>query len=291
MTFSIIHAVSSVQTWVHLIWRTQSLISQLHYYLQHYYCLLKKTFQVTVFFLLQPFGKCAASGSAESEHFFFFCTMHFPLWMQYTQSWLGAQLWYFFRNHFFRVPSDWAAAAEGQLRIFYWVFLCSSIDMLRLLRHVFPYASAFTSCGVSVGLEGSRYADERREVVTRLIFRVNSGWGIRGCNCLTFTPFSKALSDPRVSVSGWITMIGSEGETEVTGTTRTKTVRNKSSAGRRRRPPSSLKPPHSQCSNIALFIHHCDEQQHKEILYRLILGHCSCKWLPASNINAIALIH
>lgn len=157
--------------------------------------------------------------------------------------------------------------------------------------HVFPYASAFTSCGVSVGLEGSRYADKRREIVTRLIFRVNSGWGIRGCDCLTFTPFSKALSDPRVSVSGWITMIGSEGETEVTGTTRTKTVRNKSSAGRRRRPPSSLKPPHSQCSNIALFIHHCDEQQHKEILYRLILGHCGCKWLPASNINVIALIH
>lgn len=46
-------------------------------------------------------------------------------------------------------PQSAAAGAEGQLRIFYWVFLCSSIDMPRLLRHMCFHtpSSAFTSCG------------------------------------------------------------------------------------------------------------------------------------------------
>lgn len=138
-----------------------------------------------------------------------------------------------------------AAAAEGQLMIFYRVFLCSFIDMPRLLRHM-CFHTPPPSPRVAVG--GQCRARKLRhylgfEVVTRLIFPVNGSWGTKGCNCLTFTPFFKAPSDLRASVSGWITTIGSEGETEVTGTTRTKTVRNNSRAGRRRRPPGSLKPP------------------------------------------------
>lgn len=80
--------------------------------------------------------------------------------------------------------------------------------------------------GVSGRLEGQGSAHKCCESRKWRVWHwgLTYGWGIKGQDCLTFVLFWND-PDPGLSVSGWITTIGSEGETEATGTTRTKTVR------------------------------------------------------------------
>lgn len=109
---------------------------------------------------------------------------------------------------------------------------------------------------------------------------------MEGCDCLTLVLFSNDPSDPCASLSGWITTTGSEGETEVTGITRTTTVRREDAATMAfelvKAPPPLPPPTHSDQTWLCTFMTAMKSSTMK-ILQHLILGHCGCELLPASN--------